>query len=786
MLVKILKWLSLIFIIICFAGAIAGYVIVNRLSEELPDIGSLKDVKYQIPLKIYSRDGFLIAEFGEKKRSPVTITEVPDSLIKAFLAAEDSRFFEHPGVDYKGIIRAAWQLALTGKKKQGGSTITMQVTRNFLLSREKTYSRKIKEIILALKIEQTYSKNKIIELYLNKIYLGHRSYGVAAAAQTYYGKTLGELSLAQSAMIAGLPKAPSTYNPITNVTRALERRNYILSRMHELGYIDKQALKKALAEPATAEIQRHSIELSAPFIAEMARQKIVAQYGEEAYSSGMVVYTTVRRPLQNAATRALRNALHQYDERHGYRFSEHPKFRSPANFKNIPLIGATQPALVTALNENSVTIQLQNERVVEMPWDNIKWARKFISRNALGPKPKFIESLLKTGDIIRVRQVNDQSWTLAQVPEVEGAFVAIDPTDGAILALIGGYDFFHNKFNRVTQSIRQPGSGFKPIIYTTALENGYTAASMINDAPIVFDDLGLESTWRPENYSRKFYGPTSLRTALRKSRNLISIRLLRQLGVNKVTDTARRFGFTQDQLPQSLTLALGSGQATPLQMARVFSVFANGGFLVNPYFIDRIESREGNLLFKANPARACSSCSDVTYAEKGEAPRIISPQVNFIMNSLLRDVVQRGTATRAKILNRMDLAGKTGTTNDQRDAWFNGFAPGIAATAWVGFDNFEPLGNRETGGAAALPMWIEFMQEALKGTPELPLEPPQGIVKLWIDANTGAQTSNASSVGYWEYFSNDTLPQQAISNTDYPSTPARSSSAERLPVETLF
>lgn len=786
MLIKLLKWLALIFTILFIAGAAATYQFVNKLSKELPDISALKDVHYQTPLKIYSHDGFLIAEFGEKKRTPVRINEVPNPLINAFMAAEDDRFFEHSGVDYRGLLRAAWHLALSGKKKQGGSTITMQVTRNFLLSREKTYSRKIKEIILALKIEQAFTKNKILELYLNKIYLGHRSYGVAAAAQTYYGKNLNELSLAQCAMIAGLPKAPSTFNPITNVGRALERRNYILRRMHQLGYITEQAMNNALSEPATARIQAHAIELSAPFVAEMVRRKIVEQYGEDAYNSGMVVYTTITRPLQTAANRALRKTLHHYDERHGYRFSEQAQLNQSVDFKSIPVIGDSLPARVIALTLDSATVRLQDESVVEIPWDNIKWARPYISRNARGSTPKTIDSVLKPGATIRVRQLSDQTWTLAQVPEAEGAFVALSPYDGAILALTGGYDFFHNKFNRATQAIRQPGSGFKPIIYTSALENGYTAASIINDAPIVVDDPGMENEWRPENYSRKFYGPTSLRTALRKSRNLISIRLLRQLGLDKVIETAIRFGFTPDQLPAGLSLALGSGQATPLQMARVFSVFANGGFLVEPYFIDRIESSDGKLLFKSTPLRACASCPETNVDEPGVATRIIAPQINFIMNSLLRDVVQRGTATRAKVLGRQDIAGKTGTTNEQRDAWFNGFTPHIAATAWVGFDNSSPLGNKETGGAAALPMWIEFMREALKDKPETALEPPAGIVKLWINTHTGALTSNADSAGFWEYFSSETLPQLHSEIEGYPRIPEQTGNADTRPVEALF
>lgn len=787
MLVKLLKWLSIFVTVIFLAGVIAAYLIFDKLSAELPDIAPLKDVRYQTPLKIYSKDGFLLAEFGDKKRTPVTIGEVPQTLINAFLAAEDDRFFDHPGVDYKGILRAAWHLALTGRKEQGGSTITMQVTRNFLLTREKTYSRKIKEIILALKIEQTFTKNEILELYLNKIYLGHHAYGIAAAAQTYYGKTLDQLTLAQSAMIAGLPKAPSTFNPITNVNRALTRRNYILKRMHELGFIDAQALKNALSEPSSARLQPPTIELSAPFIAEMTRQKIIEHYGEEAYSSGLVVHTTITRPLQESAQKALRDALHQYDERHGYRFSETSNNATPFNSR--PIIGDTLPARVIALSEKKARVRLQDERTIDVPWDNIRWARKFISRNALGPKPRTIESVLKRGEIIRVRQLENRSWALAQVPEAEGAFVALDPNDGAILALTGGFDYFYNKFNRAIQSARQPGSGFKPIVYTTALENGFTPASMINDAPVVIDSPGLDNEWRPENYSHKFYGPTSLRTALRKSRNLISIRLVRRLGIDKVTATAVRFGFTPEQLPHSLTLALGSGQANPLQMARMFAVFANGGFLITPYFINDIAASDGRILFQAKPLRACSSCPENIPPKPDQASRIISPQINFLMNSLLRDVVKRGTGVKAKVLGRNDLAGKTGTTNDQRDAWFNGFADGISATAWVGFDDSGPLGRRETGATAALPMWIEFMRDALKDKPETPLQPPENIVKLWIDARTGTITSAENPAGTWEFFNTANLPEESNApdkSLDVPTPTPSYNSAEKKPVESLF
>jgi len=755
---SIIKWLALIFVFFSVCLAVTGYYFVIQLNKELPDIKQLEHVQYQIPLSIYSKENLLIARFGEKKRIPVNIEEIPQQQLNAFIAAEDDRFYSHPGVDYKGLLRAAIQLLLTGKKKQGGSTITMQVTRNFLLGREKTYIRKIKEIILALKIEQEYSKNKILQLYLNKIYLGHRSYGIAAAVQTYYGKSLKELNLAQMAMIAGLPKAPSTYNPITNPGRALTRRNYVLRRMLELDYITQSDFDIAVKQPVSATLNLKNTELSAPFIAEMVRQEIYSRYGDKAYTSGISVYTTINKPMQSAATAALRQALHDYDQRHGYRALPHPNNNKAFLAK---LIGDTQQARIIALSEKSAQAMLSDNSVIELPWKNIEWARTFKSQSYLGSKLKSTADIFTVNDIIRVRQLPDKSWALTQIPDAEAAFVALNPKNGAILALSGGFDFFYNKFNHATQSKRQPGSGFKPIIYTTALENGFTAASIINDAPVVVEDPTQESNWRPENYSHKFFGPTSLRTGLRKSRNLISIRLLRELGIPAVAQTALRFGFNKEQIPNSLSLALGSGYASPLQMARVYATFANGGFLISPYFIDRIENNKGEILFQATPAIACPECDDEHTNQQGYAPRIISSRIHFLMNSLLRDVVQRGTATRAKVvLKRTDLAGKTGTTNDQRDAWFNGFTPDIVATAWLGFDNSKPLGRGETGGRAALPIWINFMKTALKNKEEKPLQKPAGISSVYIDPTTGLLAPPKSQSGKWEYFRNENIPQQ--------------------------
>ena len=781
-LLKFVNWLVISIATFAFMAIIAAYLLFNRFSTDLPDIQLLRNVQYQIPLSVYSRDNLLIARFGEKKRTPISIEEAPQPLINAFLAAEDDRFFSHPGVDYKGLFRASLQLLLTGKKKQGGSTITMQVTRNFLLSREKTYTRKIKEIILALQIEREFTKNEILELYLNKIYLGHRAYGVAAASQVYYGKPLAELNLAQYAMIAGLPKAPSTSNPVTNPEKAMYRRNYILRRMLDLNYISQQDFEKYSLFPASAKLHSQTFELSAPYVAEMVRSEIVKQFGDSAYTSGLKVYTTINSSFQSAANQALWDALHQYDVRHGYRGNINSSENSIEDLMNHKKVGDTFPALVEKVENNVIVAQLKNHNTIEIPWENIKWARKFISRNSRGSALKSTASIINAGDLIRVRKLADGTWALTQIPEVEGAIVALDPVDGSILALSGGFDFQRNKYNRTTQSKRQPGSGFKPIIYTTALENGFTAASIINDAPIVIDEPGQESEWRPENYSRKFFGPTRLRKALAKSRNLISIRLLRKIGVDKVISTAERFGFEKDQLPRSLSLALGSGQANPLQMARFFSVFANGGFLIKPYLIERIALNDGEIVFQAYPEMACPACENTHISSTGYAPRIISPQINFIMNSILRDVVKQGTATKAKQLGRNDLAGKTGTTNEQRDAWFNGFNPSIVATTWVGFDDSSPLGRKETGGKAALPMWMKFMETALEGTAEQPLTMPEGIEKVFIEPNSGLLASPGGN-GLWEYFREGSAPTEysyGSSNHTYTTDNAIQ------PVEALF
>ncbi len=722
-----LKWFAIISLILILSGSTIGYILYSRWTKDLPDVNSLRNVQYQTPFSIYTKDRALIAQFGEKKRTPISINKIPQQLINAFLAAEDDRYYSHPGVDYKSLVRASLQLLLTGKKKQGASTITMQVIRNFLLTREKTYNRKVKEMILSLQMERTFSKNEILELYFNVIYMGHSAYGVVAASEIYYGKSLYELTLAEQAMIAGLPKAPSDYNPVTNPERAKQRRDYILRRMADLGYASQTAVDKALSEADTAKIHLPTPEFEASYIAEMVRQEVVSKYGEDAYTSGMKIYTTIDKSLQTTASQALRNTLHLYDKRHGLTSLPYQTLTNEAEFDNLPVIGDTLPARILKVGESSSQALLQNDSIIEIPTTKVRWRKS---------PDNFVNATLEVNDIVRVKALADNKWELSRIPEVQGAFVSLNPMNGAILALEGGFDFEKNTYNRATQSKRQPGSGFKPIIYTTALEEGFTVASMISDTPIVITKgTPEERAWHPQNYTNRFYGPTSIRTALTYSRNIVAIRLLQDVGIKKAIATAMRFGFQKEQLPYGLSLALGSGYASPLQMAGFYSVFANGGFLVKPYLIDRIENDKGKILFQATPDVACPLCTDtpapnatpITVAH--QATRVISPQINFLMNSLLRDVVQKGTATDAKVLNRTDLAGKTGTTNDQRDAWFNGFTPTIVATAWVGFDSDKSLGGSETGGKAALPMWIDFMKEALKNTPEQPFTPPEGIVK---------------------------------------------------------
>lgn len=837
------------------AGMLTLTGIYAYLAPKLPDIDTLKDVQLQVPLRVFSKEGKLIAEFGEMKRSPLDYNEFPPLLIKAILAAEDYRFFEHPGVDYQGILRAAVNLLRTGERSQGGSTITMQVARNFFLSSEKTFLRKFSEIFLSLKIENEITKQDILALYLNKIYLGKRAYGFAAAAEVYYGKSLQELSLPQLAMVAGLPKAPSRYNPVVNPERAILRRDYVLGRMHDLKFISSENYELAKNTLDDASVYSKEIEAEAPYVAEMVRSEVVKYFGDIAYTAGLQVYTTIDAKLQTAANQALRDSLLAYERRHGYRGTEShiDPFTSPLPddmsswdevLAKLPTINGLQSALVFDVDEQSVYAYTDQGNVAYIPWEKLNWARRYIADNHLGPELEKASDVLKIGDIIRITPKRDGCTWLAQIPKVGGAIVSLHPDDGSVLALSGGFDFYQSKFNRVIQAKRQPGSSFKPFIYTAALDKGYTAASIINDAPVVFDAPGLEDTWRPENYSGKFFGPTRLRQALTKSRNLVSIRLLRDIGIGYAVRYVTRFGFRRADLPRDLSLALGSGALTPMEVATGYTVFANNGHRVQPYFVDRILGPDNELVLKANPVRVCRSCpepdeeqtnddnsktessvsteSDTTNIaaeptaaipapaitinkqhplmlqekywdgmENLEGPpalrraeRVLSPQTAFLANTMLRDVILYGTGRRALQLQRKDLAGKTGTTNDQRDAWFSGFNRNVVTISWVGFDNPKPLGNNESGAIAALPMWIDYMRVALHGMEETPLEQPPGLISMRIDATTGLPTQANNRDTIFEYFRADRVPQNTINNNSH--TPALNSNTPENITEQLF
>ncbi|WP_230425651.1 penicillin-binding protein 1A [Spartinivicinus ruber] len=722
---------------------------------------TLREVKLQTPLRVYSADQKLIAEFGEKRRTPIKYSDLPELLIKAFVAAEDNRFYSHHGVDPKGLARAAVELLQSGSIRTGGSTITMQVARNFFLSRERVFSRKFNEILLALQIERELSKEEVLELYLNKIYLGNRAYGVAAAAQVYYGKDLNELSLEEIAMIAGLPKAPSRYNPIVNPERALERRNWILHRMNELGFINDQQFQQASNTSAVAKYHGLTIELYAPYLAEMVRKAMVDRYGPSAYTDGYSVYTTISSSNQLMATQALQDGLVEYEWRHGYRGPEKQmppeagfdleKWQQALN--KVSPIGRLVPAIVTSLDENSATV-LTDSGEQTLSWDGLKWARLHKTVNSLGPAPKKAADVLAVGDLIRTIQV-DKTLYLAQIPKVQGALVSLRPSDAAVKALVGGFDFNLSKFNRATQAARQPGSNFKPFLYSAALENGYTAASTVNDAPIIYNDTSTNKAWRPKNSSGKFLGPTRLRKALYQSRNLVSIRLLQALGINKMLSYVNKFGFDQEHLPRDLSLSLGSGAMTPIDLAKGYASLANGGYRVEPYFIDHIE-RLNKPVYQAQPYLAGSVEAGGAFKP---APRIMDERANYILYTMLQDVIKRGTGRRALVLKRSDIAGKTGTTNDQVDAWFSGFNGDLTTTVWVGYDQPSTLGRREFGGTAALPIWIKYMAKALEGKSERPLKQPDGLVKVKINANTGKPTQASAHNTIFEIFRTEFVPK---------------------------
>ena len=779
----------------------------SQIIKGLPDVESLKQVQLQTPLRVYSSDEKLMAEFGKKRRKPVALTDVPKLFTAAFIAAEDASFFSHSGVDWMAMGRAAIQYLKTGEKRQGGSTITMQVARNFFLSSEKTFVRKFRELVLASIIEQKLSKNEILELYLNKIFLGHRAYGIGAAAQVYYGKDIADLDLAQMAMIAGLPKAPSRMNPITNPQAAKKRRLYVLNRMKKLGYISRKEFDVATTSAVTAKWHGYSSEVSAPYVAEMVREFMVKSFGEKSYEEGFEVITTIKSNLQKKAQNSLQRGLIEYDRRHGYRGAEgavvigdHAVISESVlaeSLRPFAKVGGLVPGVVTSVEDKKLLVWVQDYGEVLLSEDSLQEARPYQTADARGPVPDSFLGIFSEGQIIRVSKKNvpqeentllaSGEWQLSQLPEVEGALVSLNPKNGAILSLVGGLDFKKSKFNRVTQAKRQVGSTFKPFLYSAALEKGYTAASIINDAPIVFKTKNALGTWRPENFSGKFYGPTRLRQALTRSQNMVSVRLLDSIGIDYVIDYVSRFGIETNQVPRDLSLALGSGEMTPLGVAAGYSVFANGGFAVNPYFVQVVKNRDGAVVYEASPETVCDICESVVLDDEGEpadieslmamkelppdsiAKRVITSENSWLISSMLRDVIKLGTGRRAKVIGKKDLSGKTGTTNEQRDAWFSGYSSQVATTVWVGFDKVAPLGRRETGAKAALPIWVSFMTGALANLEDNVPERPNGLVVVRIDRKSGKLSSVGNPSSVFEVFRESNVPTRER-GSDYSSS----------------
>ena len=736
------------------------------LYPNLPPIDAVTDYRPKLPLRVYTVEGDVVGEFGEEKRSFVKVQDFPAVMKNAVIAAEDERFYQHGGVDYWGLVRAAGTNLLAGKIKGGASTITQQVARNFFLSNEQTLTRKVSEWLLAFKIEHNLTKDQILEIYLNHIFLGNRAYGFAAASRVYFGKDLNQLTPAEAAMLAGLPKAPSRYNPFDNLKRTTQRQHYVLRRMNELNYLNAADYKAALDQPLKINREHTVYAVEANYVAEMARQEVFEKYGDKAYISGIRVYTTVRKADQEAAVAGLRKGILDYDRRHGYRGPEGsvvlPADQTEAEdaideaLAEKQLVGDLVPAVVLSADPKQVVVITKRGDTLTLTGEALKFVAK-----ALGDKTSALKPV--RGSIVRIGLDDKGAPVLLQVPKVEAALVSLDPADGAIRALAGGFDFNANKFNHVTQAQRQPGSSFKPFVYSAALEKGFTPATVVNDAPIVFDPgRNGGQIWEPKNYDNKYEGPLRLRTALAKSKNMVSIRVLQSIGPQYAQDYISRFGFDPKQHPAYLTMALGAGSTTPLQMAGAYAVFANGGYRIKPYFIAKITDDKGGVIFEADPARA----TDVTGGKNAE--RVIDPRNAFIMTSLLRDVVRYGTGAKAMSLGRQDLAGKTGTTNDSIDAWFAGYNPDLVAISWIGFDNPTSLGDTETGGGASLPIWMHYMQRALKGVKEKPFEPPPGVVSIAL-GDVGKDGRPLSEFVYAENTGNVSDGPSALREANKPS-----------------
>ena len=785
---------------------LASYV---YLAPSLPSAAGMHTLPLQVPLRVYTRSGALISQIGEQRRIPITYDEIPQLVREAFLAAEDDRFFKHGGIDYFSMLRSIYVDLTNGDFAQGASTITMQTARNMFLTRDKNITRKLQEIFLTLRMEHEFTKQEILETYLNVIFFGQRAYGVAAAAEVYFGKPLNELSVAEAAMLGGLPQAPSRYNPVTSPQRATERRQYVLQRMQALHYIDADTAQRAMHEEIKAHEFAPRYDIEAPFVAEMVRQQVVARFGEGAINAGYRAITTIDGRLQTAANRALRLGLIEYDRRHGYRgVIRKAKLEAGDNphqletvLGDLPPIGNLQAAAVVSVAANAARVYLRGGRYAQIQWDGMSWARG----NAANGKA---DSLLQRGDLIYVLTDGRGAAQLAQIPAVQGALVALDPHDGAVVALVGGFDYFGNSWNHVTQARRQPGSGFKPFLYSCALEHDFTPASVIMDAPVVVADSGIEQTWRPENDGGNFSGPTRLREALVHSRNLVSIRLLRAVGTADVIEYASRFGFDPSIMPNNLTLALGTLPATPLEVATGYATFANGGYKISPYFIQRIENAVGVTVWQAAPKEVCDGCGPGDENEPAatpdasvdgaaapdapartskvmtlsppeaeqlppllsaqrRAPRVITAANAWLMDNIMGDVIKRGTGVRARVLGREDISGKTGTTNESHDTWFNGFNPDLEATVWVGYDQEQSLGEGEEGSSVAVPIWVRLMREALRGVPDVPRPKPPGLVTARIDASTGQLAAASDTAAVTEFFFTDKLP----AGTASPSNP---------------
>ena len=782
-------------VLVAFAN-ICAYV---YLKPALPDVGSLREVQLQVPLRVYTRDGRLIASIGDQRRIPVHYEQLPKKLIQAFLATEDDRFFQHHGVDWQGILRAAVANLKAGGIRQGASTITMQVSRDMFLTPRRDIKRKMSEIYISLLMETEFTKEEIFSLYVNKIFLGQRAYGVGAAAEVYFGKSLDQLSIAEMATLAGIPTAPSVVNPVASAEAAKVRRTHVLGRMRELNYITAAEYDTANSTPMESRLHGPTIEVDAPYVAEMVRNDMQAKYGDSIYTTGYRVYTTIDSRLESAATVALRTGLLDYDRHHGWRGATAKVDLSKAatgagleaQLEEYPVIGGLRPAIVESVEGKSAKVYVKNLGSVTLPWEKLSWARRELPDEKMDRYPTQAADIFSRGDLIYTVGTSAASLQFVQVPEAQSALVSVDPRDGAVVALVGGFDFFQSKFNRVTQARRQPGSGFKPFVYAAAFDKGYTPASVVIDAPIVIDEAGTEQAWRPKDSHEGFRGPVRLREALTLSLNLVSVRLMREIGGDYTWHYVQRFGFDKSQLPNDLTMALGTASLSPLQVANAYATFANGGFKVTSYYIDRIEDAGGKTLVQADPAIACFECSQVSEPSpsisprassgaraslldegvhdgktvipaKNLAPQIIRPQVAYLLADMMTDVIKHGTAMGARVLNRDDIAGKTGTTNEHHDAWFNGFNGDLVTSVWTGFDQDRSLGDGEDGGRVSVPIWVYFMRQALAGAPRHLWPMPDGIVTARISRETGLLASADDPDAIPEKFIEGSLPKTEV------------------------